>query len=90
MLVCSGRFLAATQGANIAIIDDDCLVGANWLVAIWAEFQADPTLCFIGGRTELYDPKDLPITIVVSRKSGHFLIQDLRRETIGWIAIVFG
>jgi GT2 family glycosyltransferase len=57
----------AASGEIIAFTDDDCFVDPNWLFCIIKEFQTDPTLSGIGGRIELYDSRDKPVTIRTSQ-----------------------
>jgi GT2 family glycosyltransferase len=57
------RGIRCSGGDIIAFIDDDCFVAANWLVSLEKEFQADHTLGGIGGRVELCNQSDKPVTI---------------------------
>jgi glycosyltransferase involved in cell wall biosynthesis len=59
--------LAVARGSVIAFTDDDCVVDPRWLLTLWEEFTSDPELAALGGRVELYDPRDRPITIRTSR-----------------------
>ncbi|HET7622038.1 MAG TPA: glycosyltransferase [Gemmatimonadaceae bacterium] len=59
--------LKAARGGILAFTDDDCLPAPNWLGAIVREFARDPGLAGIGGRVELHDPRDYPMTIRTSR-----------------------
>ncbi len=56
--------IAAAQGEIMAFTDDDCVVDPEWMRAILDEFAASPELALLGGRVELGDPRDIPITIV--------------------------
>jgi glycosyltransferase involved in cell wall biosynthesis len=56
------------QGTIIAFTDDDCVVDCQWLTAIRDEYALDSDLAVVGGRVELYDPRDLPVTIRTSRE----------------------
>lgn len=60
--------LHAAGGEILAFTDDDCLPAPDWLAAIMREFARDPGLAGIGGRVELHDPRDFPITIRTSRE----------------------
>ncbi|WP_173200330.1 glycosyltransferase family 2 protein [Geobacter sp. SVR] len=60
-------------GEIVAFTDDDCFVDPEWLHGIVNEFAADPDLHGIGGRVELYNPRDKPITIMTSRERRVFL-----------------
>jgi glycosyltransferase involved in cell wall biosynthesis len=59
--------LGATRGRIIAFTDDDCLVDSQWLATLWREFERDAALAGVGGRVELYDPRDRPVSIRISR-----------------------
>lgn len=59
--------LRAARGEVLAFTDDDCLPSPDWLGAIAREFARDPALAGLGGRVELHDPRDFPITIRTSR-----------------------
>lgn len=56
-----------TKGEIIALIDDDCIVDPLWLESIAREFSTDTEMSVLGGRVELYNPADRPITIRTSR-----------------------
>jgi glycosyltransferase involved in cell wall biosynthesis len=60
------RGLAATRGDLIAITDDDCIVDASWFQEIEKAFS-DVAVDMVGGRVELYDKQDRPISIRTSR-----------------------
>lgn len=62
------RGLAEVTGKIIAFIDDDIIVGKEWLITIREEFESDLTLDVLGGRVELYNEKDKPLTIRNSHK----------------------
>lgn len=57
----------AARGAVVAFTDDDCLVDRRWLRTVWEEFARHPELGGVGGRVELHDPRDRPVTIRTSR-----------------------
>ena len=57
-------------GEVIAFTDDDCIVTSDWLASMVHEFRSDPTISGVGGRVELYDIRDKPITINTSLKRG--------------------
>lgn len=61
------RGIEESKGRIIAFLDDDCIVDPGWLSRLVNEFHADPELCGIGGRVELYDERDKPVTIMTSR-----------------------
>jgi glycosyltransferase involved in cell wall biosynthesis len=55
--------LRAATGEILVFTDDDCIPDPNWLVTIAKEFKSDPALGVLGGRVELYDKQDRPVTI---------------------------
>ena len=65
------RGLAEARGDVIAFTDDDCIVDANWLREIEAHFS-QPNAEVVGGRAELYDPGDKPVSIRTSRVPARF------------------
>jgi GT2 family glycosyltransferase len=65
------------RGEIIAVTDDDCMVGQTWLSDLWNEFQQRPSLGLLGGRVELHDPADLPVTIRTSRQRANFTEESL-------------
>ena len=60
--------IAAATGDVIAFTDDDCMVDGSWLATIEREFQGDRGLAGLGGRVELFDARDKPITITTSKE----------------------
>jgi glycosyltransferase involved in cell wall biosynthesis len=52
-----------SRGEILAFTDDDCLPNPDWLSSIVEEFSADPSLGAIGGRVELYNKQDKPVSI---------------------------
>jgi glycosyltransferase involved in cell wall biosynthesis len=52
-----------STGEILAFTDDDCLPNPDWLSSIVEEFSADPSLGAIGGRVELYNKQDKPVSI---------------------------
>jgi glycosyltransferase involved in cell wall biosynthesis len=59
--------LHAARGEILAFTDDDCIPSPDWLSEIVVQFARDPALAGLGGRVELHDPRDFPITIRTSR-----------------------
>jgi glycosyltransferase involved in cell wall biosynthesis len=57
------RGLRETSGDIIVFTDDDCIPDPSWLKNIAAEFSSNPGLGILGGRIELFDPADKPVTI---------------------------
>ncbi|MGB2589050.1 MAG: glycosyltransferase family 2 protein [Candidatus Acidiferrum sp.] len=57
-----------SSGDVVVFTDDDCIPDAHWIENIAREFSSRADLGVLGGRIELYDPRDLPITIRTSRE----------------------
>jgi len=55
--------IGAAAGEILVFTDDDCIPDANWLATIADEFASDPSLAVLGGRVELFDKQDRPVTI---------------------------
>jgi len=55
--------IQAAEGDIVAFTDDDCIVDDRWLASMVREFQFDPSLSMLGGRVELYDKRDRPVSI---------------------------
>jgi glycosyltransferase involved in cell wall biosynthesis len=66
----------AARGDVVAFTDDDCLVDSQWVARIDAEFRADVELGIVGGRVELHDPGDAPVSVRVHRE--RVLVQSLQ------------
>lgn len=77
-----GKSLALNTGireANgdvLVFTDDDCLADPGWVRAIVALFESDSALAGIGGRVELYDKDDRPVTIRTTRHQTSFTSSD--------------
>jgi hypothetical protein len=54
--------VAHARGALLAFTDDDCYPHADWL-RDWAAVYADAAVSYGGGRIELHDPADAPVTV---------------------------
>ncbi len=54
--------LARADADIVAFTDEDCLVAPDWLGALAAHHRARPDIDAIGGRVELADPRDLPLS----------------------------
>ncbi|MBW4056651.1 MAG: glycosyltransferase family 2 protein [Proteobacteria bacterium] len=68
--------IIAAKGEIIAFTDDDCIVNSDWIENILLEFKSDENLCGIGGRVELYDKRDKPVTIMTSKEKFVFESSD--------------
>ncbi|MBB3444210.1 glycosyltransferase [Rhizobium sp. BK379] len=53
----------STRGKIVAFTDDDCILPADYIDRVVEVFREDPELGFMGGRIELFDPDDAPVTI---------------------------
>ncbi len=51
----------------IAFTDDDCIPDERWVESIGSAFAADANLGLVGGRVELFNPLDNPMTTRTSR-----------------------
>jgi glycosyltransferase involved in cell wall biosynthesis len=56
------------SGAIIAFTDDDCIVDRHWIASISKEFHSDASIAGIGGRVELYNKLDRPVSIRVHKE----------------------
>ena len=66
------RGLAAAHGELILFTDDDCIVRKDWLTTAIRLFASNPQGVF-GGRVDLHNPADLPITIKTSLRRDRVL-----------------
>lgn len=57
-----------SSGDIIAFTDDDCIVDRHWVTSISKEFQSGESIAGIGGRVELYNKLDRPVSIRVHRE----------------------
>lgn len=62
------RGIRESSGDVLVFTDDDCIPDPLWLQNIAREFRSRPELGIVGGRIELYNPLDLPITIRTSKE----------------------
>src|SRR5690606_5683261 len=60
-----------SRGEVVCFTDDDCYPQAGHAECIVAAFS-DPCIGFLGGRLELFDPGDYPISIQPSKKPRRF------------------
>lgn len=66
------RGIEESKGGIVAFLDDDCIVDHYWLACMVHEFRSDPELSAIGGRVELFDVRDKPVTIMTSTERRMF------------------
>jgi glycosyltransferase involved in cell wall biosynthesis len=64
--------VTVAKGDILVFTDDDCIVDQRWLITILNEFTSDPHLSGLGGRVELYDQNDFPVTIRTSTEKQLF------------------
>jgi GT2 family glycosyltransferase len=57
------RGIRESSSEIVVFTDDDCVPEPNWLVNIVREFSSHPDLGILGGRIELFDSRDKPVTI---------------------------
>ena len=55
--------IRAASGRLLVFIDDDCRVDPKYLSDLWAHFRFDQSPVIRGGRVELGDAGDLPLTV---------------------------
>jgi glycosyltransferase involved in cell wall biosynthesis len=55
-------------GDVLVFTDDDCIPDPHWLATIAQQFASDPELAVIGGRVELFDKLDRPVSIRTGRE----------------------
>jgi glycosyltransferase involved in cell wall biosynthesis len=64
--------LRAAKGELLAFTDDDCRLSENYVLDALRHDGADTQLVLRGGRVELGDPTDLPITIQTYNKTRYW------------------
>ena len=64
------------QGKIVLFTDDDCIVDSKWLLETLYEFRKDPYLMLLGGRVELYNKNDYPITLRLSKEKRLFTMAE--------------
>jgi glycosyltransferase involved in cell wall biosynthesis len=57
-----------SSGNIIAFTDDDCIVDRHWIASISREFQSGESIAGIGGRVELYNKMDRPVSVRLYRE----------------------
>jgi len=57
------RGIRESSGDIVIFTDDDCIPDVHWIENIGREFSTRPDLGIVGGRIELYNPLDKPLTI---------------------------
>jgi GT2 family glycosyltransferase len=62
------RGITEARGDVLAFTDDDCIPETNWIRVIATKFSSEPSLAGLGGRVELYDESDQPVTIRTTRE----------------------
>jgi glycosyltransferase involved in cell wall biosynthesis len=73
-----GTGAARNRGAAVATsqivvyLDDDCYPSEDFIIQYQLIFAQAPELGFVGGRVELYNPNDQPITIITSKQEHFF------------------
>ena len=55
--------LREAAGSVLAFTDDDCIVDGTWIETIISLLGCDESLDGVGGRVELYDKRDRPVSI---------------------------
>jgi len=77
--------LRAAQGEIFAFTDDDCRMDVNYVRDLLFHFEGDTSPILRGGRVELGDPTDLPITIITEQTLRRWSrsINSARYENLG-------
>ena len=57
------RGIRESSGDVVIFTDDDCIPDVHWIENIGREFSTRPDLGIVGGRIELHNPLDKPLTI---------------------------
>jgi GT2 family glycosyltransferase len=74
--VTKNRGLRAARGELLVLTDDDCRLQPDYFVELLRLHAADPTPALRGGRVELGDTTDLPLTIKTDKASRRWHIDD--------------
>ena len=69
--------IKASTGDLVIFTDDDCFVAGTWLTEILSKYRENPDLAGAGGRVELYDERDLPITVRTSLDPAVATVQNI-------------
>jgi glycosyltransferase involved in cell wall biosynthesis len=62
----------ASSGSILVFSDDDCYPEQDYLQRIEEAFVAEPTIAYLSGRIELFDPNDAPETIRTSMRPEYY------------------
>jgi glycosyltransferase involved in cell wall biosynthesis len=57
-----------SSGNIIAFTDDDCIVDRHWIASISRGFESGESIAGIGGRVELYNKMDRPVSVRTYRE----------------------
>jgi len=74
------------RGSIIAFTDDDCFPDRFWLRNVLAEFETHPGLAVLGGRVELYDERDRPVSVVRCTRRNDIPLEGALRTMFGTAA----
>jgi GT2 family glycosyltransferase len=66
------RGIRTASGELLALTDDDCRMDRNYVIDLLLHDAADTDLVLRGGRVDLGDPGDLPLTIKTDRSAGRW------------------
>lgn len=56
------------SGTIIAFTDDDCIVDRHWIASISREFHSNESIAGIGGRVEVYNKLDRPVSVRIYKE----------------------
>lgn len=74
--IAKNRGLRAARGELLVLTDDDCRLQSDYFVQLLRLHAADPTPALRGGRVELGDATDLPLTIKTDMAPRRWHIDD--------------
>jgi GT2 family glycosyltransferase len=83
--IAKNRGLSAARGELLVLTDDDCRLQSDYFVHLLRLHDADPEPALRGGRVELGDAADLPLTIKTDRVPARWDIasRSARRANLG-------
>jgi GT2 family glycosyltransferase len=82
--------IRSSQGDLIAFTDDDCRLGKDYVKNLLRHDANDTDLVLRGGRIELGDPNDLPVTIKTSMQGQRWHLQSAPKKSSGFSGTISG
>ena len=65
--------IRAAQGEILVFTDDDCRLAPHYVLDLLCHYCSDTVLTLRGGRVELGDPRDLPVTIKTDNEVAEYV-----------------